>query len=31
MLLELSEFRFRTALTGVAEELNETAQTASVE
>jgi hypothetical protein len=31
MLLELSEFRFRTALTRVAEELNETAQATSVE
>jgi hypothetical protein len=31
MLLELSEFRFRTALTRVAEELNETVQTMSVE
>jgi lipoate-protein ligase A len=31
MLLELSEFRFRTALTRVAEELNEIAQTTPVE
>jgi hypothetical protein len=31
MLLELSEFRFRTALRRVAEELNETGQTTPVE
>jgi hypothetical protein len=31
MLLELSQFRFRTALTRVAEELHETAQTTPVE
>jgi glutamate synthase domain-containing protein 1 len=31
MLLELSEFRFRTALARVAEELNEIAQAAPVE
>jgi hypothetical protein len=31
MLLELSEFQFRTALTRVAEELNKTGQTTPVE
>jgi hypothetical protein len=31
MLLELSEIRFRTALTRVSEELDETAQTTPVE